>query len=294
MELISLVLTLRPSKASNPEHPLPERPLPRWWGRAAQALLLDAIRDVDAGLAAELHDPESEARPYTVSTLMGPAARERLEPGQDYRLRLTAIRGDVAERLGAATRAGGKLAPGVPVELDHWPFQIKRVEPDMSVEEHAATGDPPKWTGRTSYQALSSPFLLASETPARRVSFLFSSPTTFKSQGRHVPVPMPGLVFGSLLNRWNEFAPVAFPEEVKQYADECLAVSRYQLSSRVAEVKAGGRRMGGVGQATFTTLNYDRYWMSLIHTLARFALYSGVGAGTTMGLGQCRMLEDRE
>ena len=103
-----------------------------------------------------------------------------------------------------------------------------------------------------------------------------------------MPLPLPDLVFGSLVERWNCFAGVAFPAEARRYAAECLAVSRFDLSSRPVAAKESGLRMGAVGQITYTTLNYDRYWMAVLHTLAAFALFSGVGAGTASGMGQCR------
>jgi CRISPR-associated endoribonuclease Cas6 len=49
-----------------------------------------------------------------------------------------------------------------------------------------------------------------------------------------------------------------------------------------------------VGDVTYTSINYDRYWMSVMAVLARFALFSGVGASTTMGLGQARGKEEEE
>jgi CRISPR-associated endoribonuclease Cas6 len=146
------------------------------------------------------------------------------------------------------------------------------------------------WARIDSYQELSAPYLLSQITPARQISLQFTSPTTFKSGGKHIPLPLPELVFGSLLERWNSFATICFPSEVKRYAAECLAISRYRLSSRVVPMKSGGLRMGAVGEITYTTLNYDRYWMSVINVLAEFALYSGVGAGSGMGLGQCRRI----
>ena len=36
----------------------------------------------------------------------------------------------------------------------------------------------------------------------------------------------------------------------------------------------------------------DRYWLAVLSVLAAFALYSGVGAMTTMGMGQAREVED--
>jgi CRISPR-associated endoribonuclease Cas6 len=107
-----------------------------------------------------------------------------------------------------------------------------------------------------------------------------------------VPLPLPHLVFGSLLERWNAFAPVAFPPELRRYAEECLALSSYELRSRGVLLKEGGLRMGAVGRARYVTTNFDRYWMSLINLLADFAIFSGAGAGTGMGLGQCRRISD--
>jgi CRISPR-associated endoribonuclease Cas6 len=273
MDLLSLVLHLRPLKAPNGAVP------PAWWGRAAQALLLDAVRSTDPALAERIHG-DGDTRPYTVSTLIGPSTRAGLSPENGYRLRMTAFREDVAAVLAGAA-AEGRLSVSREIELDHLPFRIEAA--------HGRSGEDP-WAAGATYRELGGPFLLANEQPDRRVTLRFTSPTTFKSQGKHVPLPLPELVFGSLLERWNACAPIALPDELKRYAAECLVVSRYRLSSRMVEVKGGGRRVGAVGQATYVTLNYDRYWMSLVQTLARFALFSGIGAGTTMGLGQARML----
>ena len=95
-------------------------------------------------------------------------------------------------------------------------------------------------------------------------------------------------MFGSLLERWNAFAPVALPEETRRYAAECLAVSRYDLETRSLPFKEGAVKIGMVGQVMFAATHYDRYWLSLINLLADFALFAGVGAGVTMGMGQCR------
>ena len=139
---------------------------------------------------------------------------------------------------------------------------------------------------------MSAPWLLGRTAPPRSVTLQFVSPTTFKSEGRHVPVPLPHLVFGSLLEKWNAFAPVAFPPELRRYANECLALSSYQLRSSGVTLKEGGLRMGAVGRARYVSTSFDRYWMSLINLLADFALFAGLGAGTGMGLGQCRKMAD--
>lgn len=307
MELLSLVLTLRPMQPADPA-----KPLPLWWGRAAHALLLNVVRQYNPPLAESLHDPalpnadfrsptedspskvENPIRPFTVSTLIGRFPQGGLDGERPYTLRITAFSQQVADVLSAATLSG-PLAPGATIELDYLPFRVESVQPAASLRSEIQN---PKseienpWAAATSYQELSAPYLLAKIPAPRRVSLQFTSPTTFKSGGKHVPIPMPELVFGSLLERWNAYAPIAFPPETRRYAEECLAVSYFKLSSRRAPTKSGGLRMGGVGEITYTSLNYDRYWMSVIGTLAAFSLFSGVGAGTAHGLGQCRMTND--
>jgi len=284
MELLSLVLPLR-------HLPQPNDPpaSPRWWGRSAHALLLDVLHQRDEELAANLHDTSdpkpdnaSQTRPFTASTLMGRFSRNALIAGQTYFLRFSAFRADVAQAL-AKESAAGSLRSGQMVELDYHKFQIE--DPDT----HPAS----PWSAASIYQDLSAPFLLSKENAPRRITLQLTSPTTFKSGGQHVPLPTPALVFGSLLERWNSFAPIAFPAEVKRYAGECLAISRYDLETKSIPQKGMGLRVGAVGSVTFTATNYDRYWMSVITTLAEFALYSGLGTGTAQGLGQVRRIQEK-
>ena len=100
-----------------------------------------------------------------------------------------------------------------------------------------------------------------------------------------MPLPLPELVFGSLLQRWNAFAPLTLPEEVRRYAQECLAVSRYRLQTRMLQFGAA-MSVGFVGQCQYTALVWDAYWLRAIALLAAYAFYSGVGIRTTVGMGR--------
>jgi CRISPR-associated endoribonuclease Cas6 len=264
-------------------------------------LLLDTVRRYDPKLAESLHS-EQELRPFTVSTLMGRFPGDSFDTQRPYTLRFTAIQPELVEILLNAALPGGPLAVGATLELDYHPFRIRALQPDPQSalqDSQASLADSlpsfhtaqASWSALSSYQALSAPFLLAKIAPPRRISLQFTSPTAFKSGGMHVPLPLPELVFNSLLERWNAFAPIRFPPETRRYAAECLAVSRFKLSSRVTPVKSRGIRVGAVGEITYTSLNYDRYWMSVLAALARDARFFGVGAGTTMGYGQCRWVE---
>ena len=103
-----------------------------------------------------------------------------------------------------------------------------------------------------------------------------------------MPLPLPDLVFGSLVDRWNSFSPVVLSPEMRRFGAERLAVSRYRLQSRPVTQKQGALRIGGVGRVTYTALGGDRYWLALLQMLAEFARYSGVGVQTATGMGQAR------
>ena len=272
-DLLSLVLPLRLEAAPQGQD------LPRWWGRAAHALLLKAVGEQDPALAQRLHDAEGP-RPFTASTLIGPTRQGRLDPEAVYRLRFTGLTPEVSQALLTARREG-LLAPDHLLDLAGWTF---RVLPDPEEAD-----DP--WQAATTYQELSADLLTARAAPARTWTLLLAAPTTFHVAGKHVPFPMPGWVFGSLLNKWNAFAPVTFPPEARRYAEEVVAVTRYQLSTRAVPLKGGALRIGAVGRVTYRALSYDRYWMSVMEVLARFALFAGVGAGAAYGLGQARYEE---
>jgi CRISPR-associated endoribonuclease Cas6 len=348
ISLLSLVLTLRPL------HPLAEVP---HLGRAAHALLLDAVRWADVELAERLH-AGSEMRPFTASDVIGVTRKVGLLPERTYPLRLTALTAPVAGALlktltpspspvangsdrrgerppsgsprqmesdltggeaaapspvenGGGSGWGLPLSPGSTIELGPARFRIEAIDFGSPMSNGELSQDPkseivnPKseisnlksqihhpWAMSTTYEELSAPWLLGRETPARFIWMQFVSPTTFKVEGRHLPLPLPEQVFGSLLEKWNAFAPVAFPPETRRYAKECLALSSYELRSRGVMLKEGGLRMGAVGRARYVTTNFDRYWMSLINLLADFAIFAGAGAGTGMGLGQCRRIGD--
>lgn len=270
MDLISLLLTLRPLTTDRAA-----QSLPTWWGRAAHALLLQSIAARSPELAAALHEG-SGPRPFTASTLMGRMQEGKLDPEGVYRLRFTGLTQPVSDALRAATESGGALAAGATVMLDFQPFRVETAQTDGHL-----------WAGQESYTGLAAASL-AGEAP-RRLELLLVSPTSFKSAGKQVPLPLPGLVFGSLLERWNAFSPLAFPGEAKRYAEECLAVTRYRLRTRPVPVKNDAHRIGALGQITYVALTYDRYWMAVLRTLARFARYGGVGAGTAAGQGQARL-----
>jgi CRISPR-associated endoribonuclease Cas6 len=270
--LTSLILQL---KASG------EAKLPASLGRAIQAMLLDLIARRDPAVASQLHADQGP-RPYTVSNLVLGQRKQgtlHLSPGQTGWLRVTGLTAAVSEQILAIASD-----PPAQLTLDKQPLTVM-----------GATLDPAEhpWAGSISYQDLAAPFLLGSEgRPSPRLGLEFVAPTTFKSQGRWLPLPLPELVFGSLLDRWQAFAPIALHPETRRFAAEAVALNRYRLRSRGIPQKEGGLRIGFTGRADFVALNRDRYWLNILHLLAAFSFFSGVGYGTAAGLGQCRVTSD--
>jgi len=281
VSLLSAVLTLRPRQTLAVVPHL---------GRAAHALLLDAVHRFDPALAETLHSG-SDLRPFTASDLISYSRHNGLQPESTCALRFTTLTAAVTQALLASMEDTGPLGVGAEIRLGEILLRIETIDSgDSNLQPPTSNLQTRPWASATNYEDLSAPWLLGKRQPDRHVTLRFVSPTTFKSGGRHVPLPLPALVFGSLLEKWNAFAPIAFPPEARRYAEECLVLSAFQLKSYPVRIKEGGLRVGAEGIARYTTTNFDRYWMSLVQLLADFALFAGVGAGTGMGLGQGRRI----
>jgi CRISPR-associated endoribonuclease Cas6 len=269
--LISLILTLISEQ---------DGVLPPHLGRAHYAETLKHLGQVDAALASAIHEANGP-KPLTCSGLWGASGRGEnvtVRAGDAYQMRITGLTATVSQALQRALCE----APPAQWVLHGHPFRLGEVLCDPA--RHP-------WSGVTTYEELAAGQLLGSGQLARHVTLEFASPTAFKSAGLTVPVPMPNLVFGSLVERWNTFSPVTLSPDMRRFGEEMVAISRYRLESRALEQKNGALRIGGVGQVTYTALGGDRYWLSVLQMLADFARYSGVGVQTATGMGQVRRIE---
>ena len=266
--LIAITLTLAPTT---------DMTLPAFVGRANYAELLARLQLFDAPLATAIHSGDGP-KPLTCSSLLAVRAERdavQLRAGQLVTVRFTGLTAAVSHALRAC------LLEAPPA---HW----RLVDQEFAVV--GATCDPAQhgWSGQTTYEALAAAQLLRTEALDRQVTLEFAAPTAFKSKDATMPVPLPGLVFGSLVERWNAFSPIVLSPEMRTYGEEVMAISRYKLESRAVGQKGDGVRIGGVGQATYRALAGDRYWLGVMHMLAEFARYSGVGVQTATGMGQVR------
>lgn len=270
--LRSAVITVRLTEAPSLDRRAAER---TFLGRSAQAILLELAAAVDPTLAAWLHEGDGP-RPYAV----GAALRPPFGGDEPWRVRL---------RFSAL---GARLAESLPAMLAHLPETLRVDQWSGAVESISTGAESDAGAGSDSFQEILNRRLLPAEAPDPRVSFRFVTPTTFHSGGRNQPLPLPGLVFGSLVDRWNAFSPLTLNAEARRYAEECLVVSQFRLESQVVDL-SGGKQIGAVGTVTFRSIHPDPYWLRVVAALADFAFFAGVGAKTTMGLGQTRRVDGR-
>lgn len=247
----------------------------RTHGYQAYSLFLQLVGQAAPDLARYLHDVPT-AKPFTLSPLSGSFERREglvlLRHGQRYQMRVTLLAEDVfARTLDALARSP---SDGL-LRLESAALRLSRVVTVPGGAESVSC---------SSFRAL-----LAGAEPQRRLALGFLTPTTFRSAGkRNVNLPVPGLVFGSLLSRWNEFSPLPLPERLREVAANDVLIARYDIETRVMDF-GSYKEIGFVGEAEYESPpELDDETCRLLSALADFALYSGVGAKTTMGMGQAR------
>jgi CRISPR-associated endoribonuclease Cas6 len=125
--------------------------------------------------------------------------------------------------------------------------------------------------------------ILAESPPQRSIELEFLSPTSFKQIKSCQPFPLPELVFGSLLRRWNAFAPAALQFPAVEWTGVTAA---YDLKTRALKMKAGAE-IGATGWARYEFADAEQAKIAAV--LARFATFSGVGRKVGMGMGQVKL-----
>ena len=146
------------------------------------------------------------------------------------------------------------------------------------------------WARGSSYQALADQYFKSSKQPADALEVEFVSPTTFHSDV-HVPLPIPEMVLGSWLERWNHFAPASLPRKTGELEEARLALSRYKLETRAVHYEKA-TWIGFAGRCRFRILSEDEFWARLCNLLADFAFFCGTGAKTSFGMGQTRRIHE--
>ncbi len=265
-ELSAITLTLQPRHNAL---------IPAWLGRAAQANFLQALEDVHPELSGAIHDAPG-AKPFTSSTLLG--ARKRGEMSQ--------LRRDDSLRLRYTTLHPQLTAIFHQGILPQWENgTISLHDQSLQVVEVQTASDNTGWDGQADYKQL-----VDGASTKQTITMSFTSPTSFKRTGGYfTPLPQPELVFSSLLDRWNSFAPFRLPDSLYEIFHTDIVIVNAHIQTETLSFARGYKGIvpGFTGKVTyrFSCGNEERLYL---HALAGFAKYSGVGVKTTVGMGQVR------
>jgi len=95
---------------------------------------------------------------------------------------------------------------------------------------------------------------------------------------------LPECVFNSLLKRWNKYSGM----EISHIPIESIFPSFVNISTSILLTRS--KFIGILGETSYRILGMCHQVIQQINALADFALYSGVGRKTPMGMGMVRRL----
>lgn len=237
--------------------------LPANLNRAAHAQVITWITQADPELGDYIHSTQDT--PLSISDLIGDHKLGQTKAGDEFLLRVGILQGDLLAPL----LKGIEQNEARKVDIANLPFSITGI--------CAMPGSHPL-VGTDQYSALAKMPRMNQE-----IVLDFLSPTSFKQEQYIQPFPLPHNVFGSLLKRWNTFAPkdYAFPQiEWKGL------VAAYESKSKVIKMK-GGPQIGSVGWVRYQFPNVEQ--AHIANVLAHFAYFAGVGRKTAQGMGQTHL-----
>lgn len=240
----------------------PDAPFPATPHRALQGTLYAWLQRGDPDLAGYAHELPGP-KPFTVT----PLSRHNGQPC--YRFTL------LDDALWPPLEAS--LANGARVEVVN---QCWLVAQDGRQTEHCSYAD-----------------LVAKAGTDTSLTFCFVSPTSFRSQDMHYPLPDPVLAFQSWLSRWNAFAPENLRLNVNtlDLVAAHVAIARFRLETRAVTFDRY-TQIGFVGTVTYQIINSRLLGADLIrrlNILADYAPFCGTGHKTTQGMGQTERLYPR-
>lgn len=276
----SLVINFMPKTAIYPEF---------LTGRHLHALFLTLVSSVDKELADTLHS-EKNNKAFTLSPLQiidEHLADRKSKPRVQERL----IRWEYKQPIPAGTSLWWKVSlldDRLFGQLTKLWLHLNPCHPwhlgsaDLAIASILGTPQSTQpWANFAPYQQI---YDQASNTE-RAIALRFYTPTAFRQGKYDSPLPTKESVFSSLCDRWNTYSSIAIDKEKIM---EPLFVSRFNIHTEVVS-NYSSSFIGCVGEISFRILgDVDPDTIKQINTLADFALYSGIGRKTPMGMGMVR------
>jgi len=140
-----------------------------------------------------------------------------------------------------------------------------------------------------SYEELANQYLFSDES--RYITVLFDSPTAFKQDGEYNNIPDVGLLFQSLMLKYDAVSQKScmYDRELKDEFSKYVRICKYHLRS-TSFLLRNINIPSFVGQITLK-INGPKQMVNLAKMLFVFGTYSGIGIKTGMGMGSYRILE---
>ena len=275
-------------------HAFPKTDLPiiHAQGKVLHGLFYELLQKASTAKGDEVHDT-SGLKPFSTALLLTDRQRraEGIRVGEELKFRFAFLDDSIYPLLSRYFLT----TPDLTLELVQTELTVARILTTPHSDE--------AWAGYSSFEDL---YKQASDED-KRFSFHFATPTHFKRGGGPtypdlmVPLPLPDLLFGSLLRNWNQFSALPFSEEalLKDIFAHNLEMTTHRISSQQARLvfqKADGTYRttafpGFIGKCSFRLLEmHDASVVKQLNALADLAFFSGLGARTPMGFGvACRL-----
>ena len=252
--------------------------IPRTTGHLAHAVFFSLLKEIAADLNVQLHNGPSP-RPFTLSSLVGGKIQEDqlfLQQNTSCSIRLTLLDGGLLwSRL-------------MTYFLESRPIIQLFGGTELCLTRMITTPSP-----QTLNQVCFTDWhTLVASSPQPLVTFHFRSPTAFSLGKRQFELfPQPTLIWKSLLDAWNSFAPENLHFD-KRRIHQALLNQGVVLT--LCDVRTHILRFPKYLQKGFTgTCTYriqgEGVLVSELTALAAFAFYAGIGYKTTMGMGQVQI-----
>ncbi len=259
-------------------------------GETMQSELFRQLDAVNPLLSSQIHgDADDLPRPYTISPLnAAPRFVQNgmlcFQPGDRCWFRLTGLRAEVSELLLALSETARS-----------WQIHGRSFAGEFAIQRWLTRPGEHLWAGQISVEDLGHAACHACDRQPDRIVLKFETPTTFEvasesAWGSWMPLPVPRLVFGNLRNRAAAFCPeIGAPLGQAEVIETGIALGRFRgLESHMLHFqRRNRRRVGFTGECEFLLdRDLDVRERLMLHFLAGFAFYSGVGAGTSWAMGQ--------
>ncbi|MFQ6055517.1 MAG: CRISPR-associated endoribonuclease Cas6 [Methanosarcinales archaeon] len=249
-------------------------------GEYIHASFFNILKETDAEFATDLHN-KRRFKPFTVSPLQIKVFKKNgqnmIKQGSKGWFRITFLQDDL---FGFFTKYFLEINKDE-IRLEDNTFKISAI--------YATNSKDNEWSGYRTYEEIYNNTYNDIE-----IRLEFKSPTAFKRKNIAYLFPEPRLVFGSLLKKWNKYSPYQVQNSIMDNIENDVIVSRYKLQTKALHYRNKNKEYivkGFVGIVDYKIRSRNEEIIKTINLLSDFAIFSGVGYKTPMGMGQTRRLQ---